>query len=170
MDTGRASPSSPPDRTSGQCWTRLPTRQLGNGTRTSRLAVGFDDGDGGFLALVVAARGDRFTLGVQLVEVRPVLDGEQDPRLGQILIDGRTRRFGLARTAWRSTTRTTLTTLLTCDHDLLVQALLRGRLLVVTLEGRRFRAALGSLREPLADALRDVCDPEQLPLARWLAD
>jgi hypothetical protein len=170
MDTGRASASSLPDRNSGQPWTRLPTQQRADGTRTSRLAACFNDGGGGFLAVVLAARGNRFRLGFQLVEVRSILDGEHDPRLGRILLDGRTVRFGLARTVRRNTTRTTLTTLSTSDPDLLVQPLLRSHFLLVRIEERGFGAALASLREPLTEALREVCDPAQLPLGRWLAD
>jgi hypothetical protein len=170
MDTGGASPSSRPDRGSGQRWTRLLTWQRADGTRTSRLAACFDDGAGGFIAVTIAAQGDQFRLGFQLVEIRSIADGEQDPRLGRILIDGRTMRFGLARTMWRSATGTTWTTLATGDPDQLVQPLRRGRSLVVGIEERGFGAALASLREPLADALREVCDPAQLPLARWLAD
>jgi hypothetical protein len=169
MDTGRTSASLLPDRNSGQPWTRLPTQQRADGTRTSRLAACFDAG-GGFLAVVLAARGNRFRLGFQLVEVRSILDGEHDPRLGRILLDGRTVRFGLGRTVWRTTTRTTLTTLSMGDPDLLVQPLLRSHFLLVRIEERGFGAALASLREPLAEALREVCDPAQLPLGRWLAD
>ena len=170
MDTGRASPSSLPDRWSGQPWTRLPTRQRADGTRTGRLAACFDDGVGDFMAVVIAARGDRFGLGLQLVEHRSIGEGEQDPRLGRILLDDRTVRFGLTRTAWRSITWTTVTTLATCHPDQLIQPLLRGRSLVVRIEEGGFGAALAGVRELLADALREVCDPEQLPLARWLAD
>ena len=157
MGTGSASLSSLPDRTTMQRWTRLPTRRLGDGIRASRLAICFDGAEGGFMAVVITAWGNRLMLGFQLVEVRPVLDGEQDPRLGQILIDDQLTRFGLAETVWRSTTQTTLTTLSTGDHDLLLQALLRGQFLVVRIEGRSFSTALGNLRELLIDALREVC-------------
>lgn len=170
MNVVRGSLSSLSDRVSGQLWARLPTRTLGQGGRVGRLAVCFDGGEGGFLSITVAAKDDRFTLRFQIVEIRPIGDGEQDPRLGQIVVDGRTVRFGLATSEWRKASRTTLTTLTTCNYDALVQALLGGRELEVRLDGRSFTAGLVSLRGLLADALREVCDPERLPLSRWLAD
>jgi hypothetical protein len=162
--------SSLPDRRSGQPWARLPTKTLRNGGRTGRLAVCFDGGDGGFMTIMIAAKDDRFTLRFQVVEVRPILDGDQDPRLGQILVDGRTIRLGLAETEWRHATRTTLTTLSTSSYDELVQALLRGRELTLRLDGRSFTVGLDNLRGLLADALREVCDPQLLPVSRWLTD
>ncbi|MEK0084337.1 hypothetical protein [Benzoatithermus flavus] len=169
MNVVHGSLSSLPDRVSGQLWARLPTRTLGQGGRIGRLAICFEGGEGGFLSITVAAKGDRFTLRLQIVEIRPIGDGEQDPRLGQIVIDGRTVRFGLATSEWRKASGTTLTTLATCNYDALVQALLNGRELEVRLDGRRFTVGLDSLRRLLADALREVCDPERLPLSRWLA-
>jgi hypothetical protein len=173
MNTGSTGLTSLPDRTTMQRWASLPTRRLGNGARVSRLAVCLDGAEGGLMTVVVTAWGNRLALSFQLVEIRPVLDGEQDPRLGQILIDRQLTRltcFGLAETVWRATTRTTLTTLVTSDHDMLVPALLQGQLLIVRIEGRSFSAALGNLRALLIDALREVCDPKQFPLTRWLAD
>jgi hypothetical protein len=75
-----ATPAPLPDCTSGQRWARLPTKQLPDGGRTGRLAVRFDGRDSGFLALVIAARFDRLVLNFQVVEPRPMLDSEHDPR------------------------------------------------------------------------------------------
>jgi hypothetical protein len=169
MTAIQASLSCLPDRASTQPWARLPTKTLEQGGRTGRLAVCFDGPEGGFMTIMVAAKGDRFTLRLQVVEVRPIMDGDQDPRLGRIVIDGRTVRLGMAESEWRDATRTTLTTLSTCNYDDLVQALLQGRELALALDGRRFTVRLDNLRPLLVDALREVCDPERLPLARWLA-
>lgn len=170
MNAARETVSLLPDRVSAQPWARLPTKPLDQGGRSSRLAVCFDGSDGGFMTIMIAAKGDRFTLRLQVVEVRPLLDGDQDPRLAEILVDGRLVRFGMAESEWRAATRTTLTTLATCNYDDLVQALLQGRELAARLDGRRFTARLDNLRPLLADALREVCDPDHLPLSRWLMD
>ena len=53
---------------------------------------------------------------------------------------------------------------------MLVQTLLRGQLLVVRIDGRSFSTALADLPKLLIDVLREVYDPKQLPLTRWLAD
>jgi hypothetical protein len=165
-----AAPASLPDRSSSQRWLRLPIRQLPGGGRAGRLAMRFDDQGGGFLALVIAAKANRFALTFQVVEPRPVMAGEHDPRLGQVLIDGRTVRFGLVETLWRSATRTTLTTFTARQYDGLFPALLCGQDLVLRTNGRSFDVRLDNLRGPLADALRAVVDPQQLPLARWLSE
>jgi hypothetical protein len=157
-----------PDRVSGQHW-MLPTRRFADGSRTGRVVVRFDGQGGWFLALMAAARASWFALSFQVVEPHPLADVEHDPRLGQVLIDGRTIRFGLMTTLWRRASWATVSTFAPQDLDGLVRALLRGHDLALRLQERSVVVRLNNFHGLFADALREMADPKRLPLARWLS-
>jgi hypothetical protein len=159
MSTAAPALAPLPARTSRRPWVGLPTRQLHDGWRAYRLAARLDDGQAGFLAVVIAAKGGQRHLRFQVVEARPLRRGEQEPRLGEILVGGRIVGFGLADTGWRGSIRATVTSLASCDSGTVLAALLDGGQLALRIEGRRFAAGPGNLPALLAGLLQEVGGP-----------
>jgi hypothetical protein len=151
-------------RCSDDPWFLLPVLPLADGGRARRIGarVGVDD----LLSIVLTSSGPLLGISFELAERRGGIDHATDPRLGRILVDGRTVRLGLVSTVQRSLTFTALSAE---AEERLIRALRRGRKLQFCFAERAIEACLSTLARPLELALRSVCDPERIPLERWLA-
>lgn len=149
-------------RTTSGCWSRLPSIELERGGRASRLLASLGAGD--LFTVVLCASAGKLSVTFEIVERRPLAVSELDPRLGLILVDGRTLVPGIVDTVRG---RLTYTSLSTYGDRLLVQALRGGRQLGFWTGDRLISADLQSFGRPFAEALGQLATPD-LPLAGWL--
>jgi hypothetical protein len=152
------------DRLTAGGWARLPRIELADGGHAARLFAPLG-GRGDMLSIVLCATGGQLAITFEVVERRPLVACELDPRLGQVRIDGRTVALGLVLT---SRTRLTYTNLSVIADRSLIRTLRHGERLGFLAGDRYVEAELATFREPFVTALRGICDPRLLPIARWL--
>jgi hypothetical protein len=144
-------------------WHLLPTLGLSDGGRARRLNALFSEHE--LLSVVLTTSGKVLGVSFELVERRAAADHAPDPRLGRVTVDGRTLCFGLVETSRGALTFSALSTE---ADDRLVLGLRHGETLLFEFAERVVQASLATFASPFATALRSVCDPNAIPVRRWL--